>query len=162
MTYTLFAFVLFWGIWLLVPMLIDGSSSMDYLIGCWFSWHRSGKRKKPVDLSDPPWVSVIIPVHNGAIRVRDCLESIRQQSYPHDRIEVVVDNLNIEDTRQPFQEQREKNHFDGAIQWVSIPYKVKAWALNAGIYVTNGRYNFNIDCDVVLHRDAIMPGCPLP
>lgn len=157
MTYTLFAFVLFWGIWLLVPMLIDGSSSMAYLIGCWFSRHRSGKRKKPVDLSDPPWVSVIIPVHNGAICVRDCLESIQQQSYPHDRIEVVVvDNLSTDDTRQAFQEQREKNHFDGAIQWVSIPYKGKAWALNAGIYVTNGRYIFNIDCDVVLHRDAIL------
>lgn len=40
-----------------------------------------------------PFVSVVIPAHNEAAYLRQCLNSVLSQTYPHDRMEVlVVDN----------------------------------------------------------------------
>jgi glycosyltransferase involved in cell wall biosynthesis len=42
-------------------------------------------------LSDSlPYVSVIIPVYNDAARLRLCLAALAEQTYPHDRFEVIV------------------------------------------------------------------------
>lgn len=37
-----------------------------------------------------PFVSVIIPVYNDSDRLKSCLESLRAQSYPSDRYEIIV------------------------------------------------------------------------
>ncbi|MDJ0846243.1 glycosyltransferase [Crocosphaera sp.] len=45
-----------------------------------------------------PFVSVIIPVYNDAIRLKKCLEALEQQSYPSDNYEVIViDNASDEE-----------------------------------------------------------------
>lgn len=156
MTDTLLTFAIFWGIWLLVPMLIDGSTAVAYLVGVWRAERRRGEVKPPAELSFYPQVSVIIPVHNGMLSIGPCLESIRRQSYPNDRIEViVVNNLSTDETFAVFEEQQ-MDHFEGAICWISTEDKGKAWALNAGLHVANGSIICNIDCDVLLHRDAIL------
>jgi len=43
-----------------------------------------------------PAISVIIPTFNGERRIRDCLESIVNQDYPHEKVEILVvdDNSN--------------------------------------------------------------------
>jgi glycosyltransferase involved in cell wall biosynthesis len=47
---------------------------------------------------DPPFVSVIIPVYNDALRLRGCLAGIEAQAWPRDRLEViVVDNGSTDD-----------------------------------------------------------------
>lgn len=40
----------------------------------------------------PPLVSVVIPVRNEQLYLDRCLDSIRKQTYPHDRIEVLIVN----------------------------------------------------------------------
>ncbi len=46
-----------------------------------------------------PFVSVIIPVFNGAFYIQKCIEAITQQSYPHDRYEIiVVDGMSTDET----------------------------------------------------------------
>jgi len=41
-------------------------------------------------LATPPFVSVIIPVYNDAVRLQRCLQALEQQIYPSDRYEVIV------------------------------------------------------------------------
>jgi glycosyltransferase involved in cell wall biosynthesis len=49
-------------------------------------------------VSPPPLVSVIIPVFNDAARLRDCLAALERQSWPRERLQViVVDNGSTDD-----------------------------------------------------------------
>lgn len=43
-----------------------------------------------VDAPEMPFVSVLIPVFNDQERLRLCLNALSQQTYPHDRYEVIV------------------------------------------------------------------------
>jgi hypothetical protein len=46
-----------------------------------------------------PYVSVIVPVHNGANFISACIEALLAQTYPKDRYEIiVVDNGSTDDT----------------------------------------------------------------
>lgn len=45
---------------------------------------------RPNSSESLPFVSVVIPVKNGAGRLEHCLESLRDQDYPTDRYEVIV------------------------------------------------------------------------
>lgn len=48
-----------------------------------------------------PFVSVIIPVYNGAIGIKKTLDALQAQTYPQDRLEIiVVDNGSIDETRE--------------------------------------------------------------
>lgn len=47
-----------------------------------------------------PHISVIVPTRNRAHLLKDCLDSLSHQSYPHDRLElVVVDDGSVDDTK---------------------------------------------------------------
>lgn len=156
MTDTLITFSLFWGIWLLVPMLIDGSTAVAYLIGAWKVKRQQMRKRRQIKLEHYPLVTIIIPVHNGAPYLKKCIASLRGQSYPHDKLEVfVVDNLSNDQTFNVFKEEQAQP-FEGSLQWVSVPQRGKSYALNAGIHMSRGEYVSNIDCDVVLHPDAIL------
>jgi len=156
MTDTLLSFMLFWGIWLLVPLSIDGTTALAYLFSVWQSERH--KLRQRLEAKQPyfPLVSILIPVHNGSPYLRKCIESIRKQSYPLEKIEVfVVDNLSDDGSYEVFKEEQEKP-FRGSLRWVSVPVRGKSYALNAGIHVAQGEYITNIDCDIRLHPDAIM------
>jgi GT2 family glycosyltransferase len=56
------------------------------------------ERHPPAPAIGPPRVSIVILTALGATHLRECLDSLRQQDYPLDRIElVVVDNGSAED-----------------------------------------------------------------
>lgn len=51
-------------------------------------------------MADLPFVSVVIPVYNDALRLGRCLEALARQTYPKDALEVVVvDNASQDDVR---------------------------------------------------------------
>ena len=52
MTDELIGFVLFWGVWLFVPMLIDGTTAVAYFIGGWRSRPstRAADQLKPLEV----------------------------------------------------------------------------------------------------------------
>ncbi|MBI2939509.1 MAG: glycosyltransferase [Chloroflexi bacterium] len=154
MTDHLFSFGVFWGIWLLVPMLIDGTTALVYLIGAGVSRLQRSRRRPERD-AEPRQVSIVIPVYNGADTLPACLAAIRRQRYPASLIEViVVDNGSTDQTAEVFRQERRKP-FGGALQWLATTARGKPWALNAGFYTAQGQYLANIDVDVVLHPDAI-------
>jgi poly-beta-1,6-N-acetyl-D-glucosamine synthase len=155
MNTSLLAFVVYWGIWIVVPFLIDGLSALILFAGV--SWARLAGRFRPYSgrLEFYPTLSVIIPVLNGEDSLGACLESIRAQTYPPQRMEVVVvDNGSSDNTFAVFNSVQQKE-FGGQLQWVRTQYRGKPWALNAGIHLTSGQYLINIDADVVLAPDAL-------
>ncbi len=155
MANTLLAFFVFWGIWIVVPLLVDGLSALTLFVGV--VWARLTGRLTPPPLVQefPPRVSLIIPVLNGEKTLATCLASLRFQTYPHEHLEVfVVDNGSTDGTFAIFQ-QAQAQSFGGQLHWISTPFRGKPWALNAGIHLTSGKYLINIDADVVLAADAI-------
>src|ERR1700754_4647904 len=91
-----------------------------------------------------PLVTVIIPTYNYAVYIGDAVQSILQQNYPTELIEIiVVDDGSTDDTQQvlrPF------------IEGTNISYyyqqnKGKANATYNGIQKSKGKYIFNLDAD---------------
>lgn len=89
-----------------------------------------------------PFVSVILPVYNDAEGLRKCLQSLRAQTYPDDRFEViVVDNRSTKDDPQAIVAE-----FSG--YRCCVETKVGSYAArNKGISLANGKVYAFIDAD---------------
>lgn len=145
------SFVIFWGVWLLIPLLVDGVAAASSIISVLIA-RRRRRRWRP--LAFYPFVSIIIPVYNSANTLEACLRSIANQDYPHDRMEVLLIGNGVTDNSfEVFARLQRELPFP--MGWHSLINKGKAWALNAGIHLAKGRYIFNIDSDVVLAPDAV-------
>lgn len=155
MTASMIGFFVFWGVWLFIPLLVDGATAVAYLIGgAWMNRTHHLERRKHV-LSNYPKVSLIVPVYNGEQVIGPCIDSIMGQDYPQDKLEiVVVDNLSSDRTLEILQERQQRD-FSGSLQCFSVPFKGKSWALNAGIYRCDGDIICNVDADVELHPRAV-------
>lgn len=147
------AFALLWGIWILVPILVDMTKALRLLL---FSLRRQRRPTDPSpDADHPPLVSVLIPCHNAAAVLGGCIDSVAAQTYPLDRLEVlVVDNASTDGTAEVFHRVRARLPQLRA-QLVVTSRPGKAMALNAGIHATDGRYVCNIDADVQLQPGAL-------
>ena len=155
-TDALIGFTLFWGVWLFVPLLIDGTTAIAYFIGALKAKNRYSARAEVKELSFYPTVSIIIPVYNGEDIIAACIDSLRKQTYPHNRMEIlVVDNVSNDRTLEVIREEQAKQ-FAGVIQYISLPYKGKVGALNAGIHRIQGEIICNLDADTILHPAAIL------
>ena len=140
------------GVCILVPVLVDGLTTLIGLIGYFVFLLKHRKPNPPLKFH--PMVSIIIPVKNGAGTLRDCVESIASQDYPIDQLEVViVDNGSTDNSFKIFQELQSTLKL--SLAWNSIEGRGKAWALNAGIHLTSGEYVLGVDCDVVMAGDAV-------
>jgi biofilm PGA synthesis N-glycosyltransferase PgaC len=146
------SFAIFWGVWLLVPALVDGISTLFSLIGFFLYRMRQVSIGKP--LTYHPVVSIIIPVYNGEQTLAACLESIAAQTYPLDKMEIlIIDNGSTDGSLQVFRDLQPRLKLN--MGWHSIVGHGKAWALNAGIHLTSGQYILGVDCDVVLEEGAV-------
>jgi glycosyltransferase involved in cell wall biosynthesis len=89
-----------------------------------------------------PLVSVVIPVKNEGRVLRRCLESLSRQSYPRDRIEIIVaDALSADDTAAVAKE------FGARV--VSNPAQIVSSGRNAGYALSRGRIVAFTDADCV-------------
>jgi putative glycosyltransferase (exosortase G-associated) len=147
------ALIIFWGVWLLIPIVVDGITTLYTLLGVSLV-HFNRLRNRIPSLQSYPLVSIIIPVYNSEETLEACLRSIADQDYPNERMEIhLINNGSSDQSHQVFVRIREK--LDLHMGWFSTFDKGKSDALNAGIYMANGAYIFNIDSDVVLAPDAV-------
>ncbi len=88
------------------------------------------------DIDELPLVSVVIPMYNEARNIRRCVESILGQTYPTERLEViVVDGISDDGSRdilKELSEQHENVHF------FDNPLRITPRALNIGIQNARG------------------------
>ena len=95
-----------------------------------------------------PLVSVVIPVHNGEATIARCLDKLLDQSYPDDRIEIIVVNNNSTD--------RTGNIIKKYNVLAINEIKPGAGAArNAGIKLAKGEIVFFTDADCLADRDLI-------
>jgi poly-beta-1,6-N-acetyl-D-glucosamine synthase len=148
----LFGFGIFWGVWVIAPVLVDGFSAVVTMLAVLRNRYKTRSLVRKVDFF--PFVSIIIPVYNSAETLMVCLRSIVAQEYPLDRIEVIlIDNGSTDQSFRVFSHAQDRLPI--MLTWHSIINQGKAWALNSGIHLCRGNYIFNVDSDVVLHPEAI-------
>ncbi len=172
------AFLIFWGVWILIPIVVDGVETISRLLTVFLSRRKKAKMKAKIKVSnnDLPYVSVVIPAHNEAMIIDRCLNSLKIQDYPHDRLEViVVDDGSTDGTKEKVKDYINGNgengnngngvringkfvpvgDFAGVVKLFCRSHSGKAEALNTGITHSHGDIIFNIDSDVVLAPHAI-------
>ncbi len=168
---------LFWGIWLLVPLIVDGFSAIGQLVSIALGG-RTQRKRLVADLAEAgfvptgrwsrpslegalppleryPLVTVIIPIHNGSHTLGRALESLAKQTYPGSSLEIIcVDNGSTDHCFGVFSAFQAANP-GLRLSWVPVERPGKAAALNAGIYLSAGDYFAAVDADVSLAPDAI-------
>lgn len=153
----LIGFLTFWGIWLLAPLLIDISTAVLHFV--WILIYR--EKDKTINeglnvINYYPPVTIIIPVYNSASTLRKCLDSILNQSYPHEFMHIVCVNNGSQDNSFEVFQMFQIEHPEVSLMWTSLERPCKSIALNAGIYAGRGSYLINVDADTWLDRDAIL------
>jgi len=85
-----------------------------------------------------PFVSVIIPCRNEEKFIESCLNSIIGQSYPKDKLEVlVVDGMSEDKTREIIARIHEKHEY---IKLLENPKKFTPFAFNIGVKHSKGEF----------------------
>lgn len=142
---------MFWGIWLVIPLLVDiisgiisgASVLLDYF------------KKKEAELHYLPHITILIPVYNSEKTLESCLKSVVEQNYPLKNITVLlINNGPKNDAYNIYCSFQEK--FPKLRMWWIDSSEGKAKALNKGLYVSEGKYIINIDSDGVLDKNAVM------
>jgi glycosyltransferase involved in cell wall biosynthesis len=88
-------------------------------------------------------VSVIIPCRNEEKFIAECLDSVIQQDYPKEKIEVlVVDGASEDKTKKIVKNYSKKYPF---VKLLNNPKKIKPVALNIGIKKSKGEYIIIMD-----------------
>jgi glycosyltransferase involved in cell wall biosynthesis len=102
-----------------------------------------------------PFVSLILPIRNEAAHVREFFVPLLNQTYPKDRMEIlVVDGMSEDGTRQIVQEFIHANGH-AKVRLVDNPKKQRAPALNLGIKHATGDIVLRIDARTVIPNDYI-------
>lgn len=141
----------FWGIWLIIPLLVDIVTGISGSI--MVLWGYMKRKAKKIEYC--PYFTILIPVYNSEKTLKNCLESIIKQHYPLKNLQVIlIDNGSKDNSYEVFCAFQEQNPAL-RVWWVdSSPGKAKA--LNKGLYMAEGKYIINIDSDGILDKRAVM------
>jgi len=87
-------------------------------------------------INNLPFVSIIIPCRNEEKFISKCLDSIVEQNYPKDKIEVlVVDGMSNDKTRDIIKEYSKQRQY---VNLLDNPKKIVPTAMNTGIRNAHG------------------------
>ena len=89
-------------------------------------------------------VSIIIPVLNEERYIAQCIDSILQQTYPTEKIEVLIIDGNSTDNTRAIVEKY-SNHFPEIIKIISNEKRIQSCAMNIGIKEAKGKYIIRLD-----------------
>ena len=99
-----------------------------------------------------PLVSIIIPVYNGEIYLREAIESVLNQTYENTEIICVNDGSTDESLKIL---KKYKAEYPDKIRVISQKNKGLSSAINAGLKIMKGKYYTKNDADDTLYPNAI-------
>ncbi len=89
-------------------------------------------------------LSVIVPIYNEEKYIAKCIDSMLEQDYPKDDLEIIlVDGMSNDHTREIVAKYTAKHPF---IRLIDNPNRIAPWAMNLGIKEAKG--------DVIMRLDA--------
>ena len=141
----------FWGIWLVIPLLVDvfiGLFSGLVVISSYL-------KKKKTTLEFLPYITILVPIYKSSKTLEGCLQSIIDQTYPIKNIMVILINNGPEDGAHDIFSSIQERYPSLRMRWIDSS-QGKSKALNKGLYMAEGKYIINIDSDGVLEKNAIM------
>ncbi len=98
-------------------------------------------------MKEHPLVSVVVATKNEEDNVANCLNSIKTQTYPHEKIEIiVVDNNSTDKTKKIAGKYTSKVYNKGP---------QRAAQLNLGVRKSSGKYVLYPDADMILSEKII-------
>ncbi|MFM7056192.1 MAG: glycosyltransferase family 2 protein [Planctomycetota bacterium] len=90
-----------------------------------------------------PVVSVVVPIRNEADFIEECLQSILRNSYPPEKLEVlVVDGLSNDGTREIVQQLMLK---DSRVRLLDNPQRIVPHAMNIALAAARGKVITRVD-----------------
>ncbi len=98
-----------------------------------------------------PRVSVVIPVYNGEAMLRECLDSVLNQTYADYEV-IVVDNNSIDKTKEIIKELQNKNN---KIKYIFEKYQGRGAARNTGERKAKGSIILMTDSDCIVPKNWI-------
>lgn len=103
---------------------------------------------------DYPKVSIIVPMRNEEKFIGRLLDSILQNNYPQDKLEIVtVDGISEDNTREVVKQYAQKYSF---IKLLSNPKRTTPFAMNIGIQNATGDVSMIINAHSVIDKDFII------
>ncbi len=103
-----------------------------------------------------PFISVIVPAHNEQTTIRECLQSVLDQDYPHYEI-IMVDDRSKDLTASIADDlARGRSNFRTiTVQDLPDGWTGKCHALDVGIRYASGQWLAFLDADSSLHETAL-------
>ena len=131
----------FWITWALIPIVVE---IIPALISTAKLMHFHRHEPKLTPPGKWPWVTIIVPVYNSEDTLFECIQSINEQTYPKEAMQIILaDNQSTDGSFGAY--ARAQNTFPELILRYVNTDKGKARALNTAIYESIGIYVINID-----------------
>ncbi len=101
-------------------------------------------------LKKRPFVSVLLPVYNGEKYLKDCIDSVLNQTYSDFEF-VILDDGSFDSTESII-----SNYTDSRIRYIKNQHNLKLIAtLNKAIELCEGKYIARIDADDLMHPNRL-------
>jgi glycosyltransferase involved in cell wall biosynthesis len=96
-----------------------------------------------------PLVTVIIPTYNYGRFISDAIESVLKQTYPHDKIEIIVlDDGSTDNTKEVVKKYKK-------VKYVWQRNSGQAWAVRRGFGLAKGKYFFILNSDDIFLPEKV-------
>ncbi len=100
-----------------------------------------------------PMVTVVIPVFNEEHYISACLESVLVNTYPKDRLEIlVIDGMSTDRSREIIRDYARRYAF---IRLLDNPKRIQAAAMNIGLRAATGEIILRMDAHTIYAPDYI-------
>lgn len=124
-----------------------------------YRYYMQCEKETPPELTEFPFVSVLVPAHNEAKVIAQTVEALLRFDYPADRYEIIVVNDNSSDASAQILAKIQSNHPQRRLQIINTDAKTgakgKSNALNIGFAKAAGEYIAVYDADNTPEREAL-------
>ena len=103
---------------------------------------------------DKALITIIVPIYNGESFLSECIESVLRQSYPHWEL-LLIDDGSSDCSAEICNRY---STLDSRISFLPLSHGGVSIARNAGLMQGQGAYFFFLDCDDLLHPQALETG----
>ncbi|MEE0866244.1 MAG: glycosyltransferase family 2 protein [Clostridia bacterium] len=102
-----------------------------------------------------PKISFIVPVYNTGLYIKNCLDSIINQTFKEEIEIILIDDGSTDNSDELIKEYIEKNNSKDIIKYYTKENEGIAKTRNFGIDKANGKYIFFVDSDDYIDKETI-------